>query len=121
MYVKQKTLGNNVITYGCERLRGTGPDVSGCKTKVKVNGELIVLCYLHVLACTLNRIMLLIRSVKKYRRFLSSLKQKAEQTEATPQKILGQEIQNLSLQEAIVQMAPIKAPRRCHEIDYHPN
>ena len=33
IYVKQKKLANNVISYECERRRGAGTNLSECKAK----------------------------------------------------------------------------------------
>lgn len=105
VYVKQKDLANNIVSYECERRRGGGKNLCECKAKVKLNADFSVVSYLHEhthAADSFHGEVLKIRS---------SIKRKAEQTEETPQQILGQELQHLS-QQAAVQMIPIRHVRR---------
>ncbi|KAL3888256.1 hypothetical protein ACJMK2_000627 [Sinanodonta woodiana] len=47
VYVKQKSLANNVTSYECERRRGAGKNTSEYRAKVKLNEDLSVVSYLH--------------------------------------------------------------------------
>ena len=77
-----------------------------CKAKVKVNEEdLSVVSYLHEhthAGDTIRGEMLQARA---------SIKRKAEETQETPQQILGQELQQLS-QRAAVQMVSVRHVHR---------
>ena len=106
IYVKQKNLANNVISYECERRRGTGKELSECKAKVKVNGEdLSVVSYLHAHSHAADSARCEMVQAR------ARIKRKAEETEETPQQILGHELQQLS-QQAAVQMVPLRHVRR---------
>ena len=106
VYVKQKKLANSITSYECERWRGAGKGLSECKARVKLNEDLSVVGFLNEhthLADEARGEMLQVRE---------RIKRKAEETEETPQQILGQEMQQMSQQTA-VQMVPIHHVRRC--------
>ena len=42
VYVTQKSLANGVITYECEKRRGSGAGLSECKAKIKVKDEAVI-------------------------------------------------------------------------------
>ncbi|KAL3853327.1 hypothetical protein ACJMK2_016875 [Sinanodonta woodiana] len=92
VYVKQKSLANNVISYECERRRGAGKNTSECRAKVKLNEDLSVVSYLNEHTHTVDSVH-------------------SEEIEETPQQIMGQELQQLS-QQAAVQMVTIRHLRR---------
>jgi hypothetical protein len=88
-----------------ERRRGAGKNTSECRAKVKLNEDLSVVSYLHEHTHTADSVHCEVLTVR------ASIKRKAEETEETPQQILGQELQQLS-QQAAVQMVPIQHLRR---------
>ena len=102
---KTKKLANDLISYECERRRGSGTTLSECKAKVKLNEDLSVVSYLHEHTHAADSGHVEVLKVR------ASIKRKAEETEETPQQILGQELQQLS-QQAAVQMIPIRHLRR---------
>ena len=105
VYIKQKELANNVVSYECERRRGAGKNLSECKAKIRLNEDLSVVSCLHEHTHAAD---LVHGEVLKIR---ASIKRKAENTEETPQQILCQELQQLG-EEAAVQMTPIRHVRR---------
>lgn len=105
VYVKQKLLANNVISYECERRRGKGIGMSQCKAKVKLNSDLSVVGYLNEHSHAADDARVEVLKVRE------NIKRRAEQTDETPQQILGQELQQLS-QGAAVQMVPLRHVRR---------
>jgi hypothetical protein len=119
IYVKQKALANNIVSFECERRRGNGKGLSECKAKIKVDAAGVIVGRVndHTHAPDAARVeMLNVRA---------SIKRRAEQTLEAPQQILNEELQTLS-QEAAVQMAPVRHVRRCirrtrnHAIAVHP-
>ena len=48
VYVKQKTLANNVISYECEQQRGRGRGLSVCKAKIKIGNNMIIVGYVNI-------------------------------------------------------------------------
>lgn len=106
LYVKQKNLANNVVSFECERRRGSGKGLSECKAKVKVNGDdLSVVSYLHEHSHAADGARCEMVQAR------ARIKRKAEETEETSQQILGDELQQLS-QQAAVQMVPLRHVRR---------
>ena len=106
VYVKQKKLANNVMSYECERRRGCGRNLSECKAKVILNENLSVVGYLngHTHAADSARVeVLMVRA---------SIKRKAEEIEGTPQQILESELQEIS-QQVAAKMIPKRHLRRC--------
>src|SRR5215470_1456834 len=99
LYVKQKDLANNLVSYECELRRGSGRGNSQCKAKVKLNADLTVVGYVNEHTHGPNEgrgEMLLVRE---------RMKRRATDSEETPQQIIGEELQGLS-QQAAVQMVP---------------
>jgi len=105
VYVKQKNLANDLISFECERRRGSGTTLSECKAKVKLNADLSVVSYLHEHTHAADSGHVEVLKVR------ASIKRKAEETDETSQQILGHELQQLS-QQAAAQMIPIRHVRR---------
>src|SRR5688572_28024304 len=92
VYVKQKNLANDLISFECERRRGSGTTLSECKAKVKLNADLSVVSYLHEHTHAADSGHVEVLKVR------ASIKRKAEETDETSQQILGHELQQLSQQ-----------------------
>jgi hypothetical protein len=105
VYVKQKTLANNVISYECEQRRGRGRGLSVCKAKIKIGDNMIIVGYVNTHSHAPDEAHIEVLQVR------ARIKRRAEETEEAAQQILGQELQQLS-QAAAVQMAPLRTVRR---------
>ena len=82
VYVKQKSLANGVISYECEKRRGSGAGLSECKAKIKVKDEAVIGSlheHTHAPDSTRGEVLTIRSNITK----------RALETEEAPQQILG--------------------------------